>query len=67
MKGFEWMDFIGMTMISVSVGGWLVSFLDAWGLLVASIVGISVIAVNYAKYKGIKLDNERKRNELKGK
>ena len=63
----NWCSSIGMILISVSVGGWLIAFLDAWGMLIASFVGISVILVNYEKYRSLQLDNKRKEKRNKRK
>ena len=65
----NWSASVGMVLISVSVGSWLVSFLNAWGMIVASFVGVSVILVNYQKFRSVMLGNELKeiRNKRKKK
>lgn len=59
------LSWIEMNVVGASLTGWLVSFLDSWSILVASIVGITVIANNIMKYKGIMLDNKIKQLEIK--
>jgi len=67
MKSINWIEINLMNVISFSMVGWLTSFLSVWSALIAVCVGISVIALNYIKFKGMQLDNKMKELEIKDK
>ena len=67
MKWFDWVEYAGLNVVAVSVVGWLSSFINTWSTLIAIFVGASVVALNYAKFKGVQLDNKLKELEIKEK
>ncbi len=53
-----------LNIIGFSVVGWLVSLMNNFSIIIASIVGLSVVALNIVKLYGIYLDNLKKKKDL---
>ena len=70
--GMKWIDnitakieWVALNVFGLSSAGWLAQVQVGWSTVIASIVGLTVIALNIVKIRGAILDNKAKRKALK--
>lgn len=60
-KMYNTIEWISYNLLGVGTFTWLINLLDNWSTIIASGVGISVIALNLIKIYGLYLDNKKKK------